>query len=243
VIRAAASTTGGPTAAEFERALLAKRSPAELPVMEKRLGPGDDAFGIRMRDLFDTARQAMAMPLVEVEQLFASDLYEVRMGAVCILDFRAKAPRCEAGERERLYGLYLGRHDRITTWDMVDRAAPSVVGGHLLTRSWAPLHELAESADPLRRRTAVTAPLWFVRYGSSAELGHALPLAGLLAADPEPVVHLAVGTLLKHLGGRDPGAVRAFLEEHAAVMPRTAVRTALVKTGHAHEAARSGRSR
>lgn len=145
-------------AQDFVAALLECRSPAELPTLQKRLGPGDDAFGIRMRDLFDTARRASAMPLEQVERLFASDLYEVRMGAVCILDFRAKAPRVPTAERLRLYELYLGHHDQISTWDMVDRAAPAVVGGHLLGRSVAPLHDLAASGDPLRRRTAVTAP-------------------------------------------------------------------------------------
>lgn len=84
-----------------------------------------------MRELFDTAMRAAAMPLDEVVGLFASPLHEVRMGAVCILDFRAKAPRVDGAERERLYRIYLDHHDRITTWDVVDRAAPSVVGGYL----------------------------------------------------------------------------------------------------------------
>ena len=37
------------------------------------------------------------------------------MGAFCLLDFEAKAPRTDETERERLYDLYLGHHDRITT--------------------------------------------------------------------------------------------------------------------------------
>ncbi len=217
------------TAQEFVAALQRQRSAAELPVIEQRLAPGDEAIGLRMRDVFATAKQAMAMPLDEVERLFASALYEVRLGAICILDFRAKARRTDAAERERLYDLYLAHHDRITTWDMVDRAAPSVVGGHLAGRSCAPLHALARSADPLRRRTAITAPLWFVRYGSDADLAQVLPLAALLASDPDPVVHRAVGIALKHTGARDPAAVRAFLDEHRATMPRAAVRLAMAK--------------
>lgn len=119
-------------------ALRAASSPDQRRLIEQRLGPDDETLGIRMRDLFDAARNAKAMPLDEVEGLFASRLYEVRMGAVCILDFRAKAPRVDDAERERLYRIYLDRHDRITTWDMVDRAAPSVVGGHLAGRSAEP---------------------------------------------------------------------------------------------------------
>src|SRR4051794_38222536 len=105
-----------PTADAFVAALHRARCRAELPRIEKRLGPGDEAIGIRMRDLFDAAKAAMRMPLGEVESLLASPLYEVRMGAFCILDFRAKAPRTDDAERKQLCDLYLGHHDRITTW-------------------------------------------------------------------------------------------------------------------------------
>lgn len=127
------------------------------------------------------------------------------MGALCILDFRAKARRANDVERERLYRLYVDHHDRITTWDMVDRAAPSVVGGWPLGRDPAPLHELAGDLDPLRRRTAITAPLWFVRYGRPDDFAALFPLAAALVDDPEPVVSSAVGIALKHAGGRDGG--------------------------------------
>jgi hypothetical protein len=223
------TSAGAPTAEEFVAALRRHESEAELPAIERRLGPGDEAFGIRMRDVFDTSKQAVEMPLGEVERLLASPLYEVRLGALCILDFRARRRRTSPAEREQLHDLYLGHHDRITTWDMVDRAAPSVVGGHLLGRSCAPLHELARSADPIRRRTAITAPLWFVRHGSDADLAQVLPLAAVLAGDPDPVVHMAVGIALKHTGARDPRAVRAFLDEHAPTMARAAVRAAMAK--------------
>lgn len=182
-----------------------------------------------MRDLFDIAKAATGMALDDVEDLFDNPLYEVRMGAFCILDFRAKVPRAGEAERQRLYDLYLGHHDCITTWDMVDRAAPSVVGGHLLGRSSAPLHCLARSDDPLRRRTAITAPLWFVRRGTDADLAEMYAVAAVLVADADPVVHKAVGIALKHAGGRDPQGVIGFLERHAATMPRAALRSAVDK--------------
>lgn len=221
--------TAPPTADAFVATLLDLGLVEELPAFRARVAAGGDAPGTRMRDLFDAAKAAQAMPLDEVATLFADDRYQVRLGAVCILDFRAKAKRATDDERRELYGLYLGHHDRITTWDMVDRAAPSVVGGYLAGRSVAPLHELAASADPIRRRTAITAPLWFVRYGSDADLHALFPLAAALAADPDPLVHKAVGIALKHAGGRAPDAVAAFLDEHAPAMARPAVRYAAEK--------------
>jgi 3-methyladenine DNA glycosylase AlkD len=218
-----------PATSEFVAALREASNPDQRPAIEQRIGPDDETLGIRMRDLFDTARSAAAMPLDEVETLFASRLYEVRMGAICILDFRAKARRVDDAERERLYRIYLDHHDRITTWDMVDRAAPSVVGGYLAGRSVEPLHVLARSADPLRRRTAITAPLHFVRHGTDADFRELFGLAAVLAADLDPVVHRAVGIALKHAGARDAAAVVAFLDEHAARLPRVALRSAVEK--------------
>jgi 3-methyladenine DNA glycosylase AlkD len=221
--------TAPTSAAGFISALRKAGAPAELPTIRQRLAPGDDAIGMRMRDVFEASRAAISMPLDEVEELFASRLYEARLGALCILDFRARSPRIQETERARLYELYLGHHDRITTWDMVDRAAPSVVGGHLLDRTCEVLHELAAAEDPLRRRTAITAPLAFVRWGDDAHVAEVFPLAAVLAGDRDPLVHKAVGIALKHAGARDPRAVSAFLDAHTGVLPRAALRAATEK--------------
>lgn len=112
---------------------------------------------------------------------------------------------------------------------MVDRSAPRVVGGHLTGRSPEPLRQLAAEADPLRRRTAITAPLFFVRAGSDDDLAAGFAIAALLVADPEPVVHNAVGTFLKHAGTRDPDLLHRYLADHAASMPRPALRLAVAE--------------
>lgn len=217
------------SAADVVGALLAVADETQLPVVRRRLAPDEPAIGVRMHDLFEIARAARDLPLPEVDRLFADPRYEPRMAAACVLDFRAKRRRVNDAERAALYACYLGHLDRITTWDMVDRAAPSVVGGHLADRSRDPLHELTASRSPLARRIAITAPLWFVRHGDTAAFADLFDIAAVLAADMDPVVHLAVGIALKHAGGRDPAAVEAFLDAHAAVMPRAAVRSAASK--------------
>ncbi|BCJ68259.1 DNA alkylation repair protein [Polymorphospora rubra] len=218
----------GESAAGVVAALQAMRSDAELVKVRKRLAPDEDAFGMRMRDLFDVARAHTDLPLDEVDRLLDHPAYEPRMAAMCILDFKARRRLDDAG-RERLYARYLARHDRITTWDMVDRAAPRVVGGYLAGRPSGPLHELAVAADPLRRRTAVTAPLYFVRAGTGEDVAEGFAVAGRLAADPEPVVHNAVGIFLKYAGTRDPDVLRRFLDTYAPSMPRPALRLATEK--------------
>jgi 3-methyladenine DNA glycosylase AlkD len=202
-------------------------NPSELEKLRKRLPPGEEAFGLRMGDLFAAAKRHRDMSLEAVEGLLDHSAYEPRLAAFCVLDFKARAKATEA-ERGALYEIYLRRHDRITSWDMVDRAAPHVVGGYLAGRILGPLHELA-AGSPLQRRTAITAPLYFIGKGSDEDLAGGFALAGRLAQDPDPVVHNAVGIFLKHAGGRDPDALSAFLSTHSTVMPRPALRLAIEK--------------
>jgi 3-methyladenine DNA glycosylase AlkD len=210
------------SAAGVVAALRAEASDVELAKVRKRLSPAEPAVGVRMGTLFDIAKQASAMPMGEVEALLAEPEYEPRLAAFCILDFQA---RRRLGDAE-LYDCYLRHHDRITVWDMVDRAAPRVVGAHVAGTDLAALHRLASAADPLRRRTAITAPLWFVRKGSDADLAGGFALAAALHDDAQPVVSNAVGIFLAHAGNRDREALTTFLDAHAAAMPRPAVRLA-----------------
>ena len=216
------------TAAAVVTGLEALRDEAELPTVRRRLAPDEPAFGMRMGDLFAVAKAHADLPLDEVEALLDHPAYEPRMAAFCILDLQARRRLAEDARQAR-YDLYRRRHDRITTWDMVDRAAPRVVGAHLAGRSLAPLLELTASAVPLERRTAITAPLYFVRSGSFADLAGGFDVAARLAGDAEPVVQNAVGIFLKHAGTTDEAGLRSFLDRHAATMPRPGLRLATEK--------------
>ncbi len=194
--------------------------------VRKRLREGEVVFGLRMRDLFEIAKAHTDLPLDEVDTLLDEPAYEPRLAAFCILDFKARR-RSSEEERRDLYDMYLRRHDRITSRDMVDRAAPRVIGGHLAGRDLQPLAGLARSGEPLERRTAITAPLLFCRHGSDRDLAGGFGLAARLATDAVGSVHNAVAIFLKHAGTGDQDALRRFLDVHASVMPRPALRLAL----------------
>lgn len=83
---------------------------------------------------------------------------------------------------------------------MVDRAAPRVLGWPILVGAidGAVLDELAGDDDPLRRRSAITAPLWFIKKGSSADVERGLAIASSLDGDEHPRVRSAVLIYRKH---------------------------------------------
>jgi 3-methyladenine DNA glycosylase AlkD len=147
------------------------------------------------------------------------------MTAVCILDFQA---RKRLGDPE-LRDTYLRHHDRIDDWGMVDRAAPRVIGATLTGGPYELLHELAASTDAHRRRTAMTAPLWFVRYGDDTDVEAGIAVAEELHTDPDPIVHKPVGIYLAYVGDRLPERLTEFLERHGDAMPRPAYRIATRK--------------
>jgi 3-methyladenine DNA glycosylase AlkD len=181
--------------------------------------------GMRMRLLFDAAKAATSIPPDELERLFAEPSYEARLVACCILDFQA---RKRLGDLQ-LRDTYLRHHDRIDDWGMVDRAAPRVIGATLIGGPYDLLHELAASPEPHRRRTAMTAPLWFVKHGDHADVEAGITIAEALHADPNSVVHKPVGIYLAHAGDRLPDRLTSFLTEFGAAMPRAAYRIATRK--------------
>lgn len=190
---------------------------------------GADVLGVRMGTLFDIAKRHQDLPLADVDRLLDEPAYEPRLAAFCVLDFQVRRRGITDTEREDRFRLYLDRHDSIDTWDMVDRAAPRVVGMFLRDRSREPLFTLAASSDPLRRRTAMTAPLAYTRPAHPEGITDLLRLAEILVADTDPLVSRPVGIALKHAGAVAPTEVRDFLDRMGGRLSATVRREASAK--------------
>ena len=152
---------------------------------------------------------------MQIDALLDEPSYEARMVAVSILDLLARTPRASTEDRRAWAALYLDRHDRLDQWDLVDRAAPRVIGGWLLVADPAErqvLTALAASSDPNRRRTAITATFWLVRHGETTD---ALAIADRLVDDPEALVRNSVAVALREVGRIDENQRDVFLAGHA----------------------------
>lgn len=183
----------------------------------------DTFIGVRMGEVFALAKACVLTPPAEIEKLMESDIHEARAAAMSIMAKQYQAKKTTPERRQELFELYLRRHDRINNWDLVDLAAYYVIGPHLVDRPRDLLYRLAKSQNMWERRTATLATFSFIRRG---QYDDAFAIAELLLDDPEDLVHKAVGWMLRSADGNRP-ALNAFLDRHAAKMPRIMLRNAL----------------
>ena len=179
---------------------------------------------VPMRSIFALAKELSRMEPGQIELLLEASDHDARVGAVSVMDFQARDKKTPEARRRELYELYLRRHDLIDTWDLVDRAAPHVVGGYLADKSREPLYVLARSGAWPERRTAIVATYFFIRQG---DIRDTFGIADVLADDPEDLVQKAVGGWVREAGKQAVDRLRGFLDAHAATMPRTALRYAV----------------
>ena len=214
------------TAKTFLKRLKALRSPA-VAKSHSHLASEDGAIlGVRMGQVFALAKEFMSMELDEVEAMLESPIHEMRVGAVSIMDFQARSKKTTDSRRKELFDLYIRRHDRINTWDLVDRSAPWVVGSYLIDKPRKVLYKLAKSKKMAERRTAIVSTLFFIGKG---DVDDAFKLAEILLYDKEDLIHKANGWALRFAGDKDRKRLMQFLDKHAATMPRVTLRYAIEK--------------
>jgi len=184
----------------------------------------DTFIGVRMGQIFALAKEFMEMPLNEVEKLLESSIHEARVGAVSIMDFQARSKKTTEARRKELFDLYIRRHDRINTWDLVDRSAIWVVGSYLFDKPRKILYKLAKSKMMAERRTAIVTTLYFIGKG---DVDDAFKLAEIMLYDKEDLIHKANGWALRFAGDKDRKRLTQFLDKYAATMPRVTLRYAI----------------
>ncbi|XID94639.1 DNA alkylation repair protein [Paenibacillaceae bacterium WGS1546] len=217
------------TAQDFIEELEKHRNEQDVEKMKrffKSSDPDTLAMGLNMRTVFEIAKKYIGMSLTEIEKVLESPYYEVRMGAVSIMDYQAKQKKLSGDQREALFDLYIRRHDRINNWDLVDRSAPSVVGTYLLDKPRDIVYDLARSDNAWERRTAIVCTYAFIKNGQYADTFN---VAEILIDDQEELIQKAVGSWIREAGKYDEHALKRFLDEHAATMPRVTLRYAIEK--------------
>tara|TARA_R110002049_G_scaffold289174_1_gene471924 strand:- start:1848 stop:2501 length:654 start_codon:yes stop_codon:yes gene_type:complete len=179
---------------------------------------------IPKKELFSLAKEFQFMPVDEVVKLLRDENFDHRLGAVSILDWKARNKKTSLEERHAIYTAYIDNHQWINDWGMVDRAAPYVIGGYLFGKDKKPLYDLARSTNFMERRTAIVSTYYFIRKG---EIEDTFKIAEILVNDSEHFVQTAVGSWVREAGKRDEERLKAFLNAYAATMPRVTLRVAI----------------
>jgi len=217
------------TAEHFIAELTALSSESELKNVQRffRDKNSDTKFlGLRMANIFKLANKFMEISVHEIAKLLKSEYYEIRMGALSIMDFKARAKNTSLEIKKDLFELYIKRHDRINNWDLVDRSAPYVVGGYLFDKDRKMLYKLARSKNVWERRTAIVATYFFIRQN---DLSDTFRIAEILVNDSHDLIQKAVGSWIREAGKKDKLLLIEFLDSHAESMPKTMLRYAIGK--------------
>ena len=216
------------TAKHFVARLKAHSSPEEREKILRyfKNTDGDQFIGVRMGQLFALCKEFIEMTPGEIEKLLESKIHEVRASGCSIMDKQARLKKTTPERRKELYDLYLRRHDRINNWDLVDVCAIHVIGGYLFDKPRNVLYKLARSKNTWERRTSIVSTAYFIR---QRDLDDTFKIAEMLLGDKEDLIHKATGWMLRFAGDKDRARLLAFLDKHAATMPRTALRYAIEK--------------
>lgn len=187
-------------------------------------GEGDQFIGIKVPPIRRVAKIHRNMSFDDLAQLLASPLHEVRLLAAIILNNQTH--RADLATRKRIFDFYLSHTKSINNWDIVDLSCRDVVGGYIFLQPEARpvLTKLAHSPDMWERRIAMVSTWYQIR---EKQLDDTFEIATILLHDKQDLIHKAVGWMLREAGKRDEAPLKAFLDKHAATMPRTALRYAL----------------
>lgn len=191
-------------------------------------GEGDVFLGIKLSDLRRLAKPYAASVFEPADWLpmLLSPIHEHRLIALVVMSQRAKnAVKKTNGELEVIYRTYLDNTKYVNNWDLVDVSCGPIVGGYLLDRDRSPLYTLVRSDLIWDRRIAMVSSQHFLPRQETTDLYR---LAEILLPDRHDLIHKAVGWSLREAGKRvDRDELRRFLDQHAPVMPRTALRYAI----------------
>ncbi len=217
------------TAKTFIEELAKFKSEKEMNKAEKFF-KGEDgktkSFGVKFGIVFKTAKQFKSMPIEEINKLLDSDFYEIRMGAVSIMDFQAREKKVPEEQKKELFQLYLKRHDRLNNWDFVDRASYNVIGRFLEDKPRDILYQLAKSENVWERRTAIVSTYHYIKSG---DVEDTFRVAEILVHDEHEFINKAVGSWIREAGKKDQTRLKVFLDKHAGSMPRITLRNAIEK--------------
>lgn len=171
---------------------------------------GDKFLGVEMSNQLDLAKKSYrSTSLSELSELLHNNIHEVRMTALLILTIKFGEAKTEQDQQE-IVDFYLDHLNAINNWDLVDATAEKILGVYLINRDRSLLVKLAKSKRLWRERLAVVTTLFFAK---NNDFTTSFELIKFFRGHPHPLIHQAVGKVMKEISKRDPQAADKFLAE------------------------------
>jgi len=189
-------------------------------------GEGDQFIGLKVPTIRQTIKpyQHQLSPL-DAELLVQSPFHEIRLAGLLIWVAQFKKAK-DPQQQKAIVDLYLKNTKHVNNWDLVDLSCVEILGGYLQGRPKDLLFKLSLSESLWEQRIAMVTTLAFIRKN---EHDTALLLCEHFLSHRHDLMHKASGWCLREIGKKNKAALVAFLDQHAAIMPRTMLRYSIEK--------------
>lgn len=220
-----------PTAKNIKQQLLSFGNPEKaehakyfFKTGKGQYGEGDIFIGCTVPESRSVARANKNASFTELKKLLDDEIHECRFCALVILNEQFK--KAEEEKRKEIVDFYLRHTHRVNNWDLVDVSAYNILGEWLRDKPRGILYDLARSENLWEQRIAVVSTMAFIRHNDFTDI---LQLSEHFLTHRHDLMHKACGWMLREAGKRDEETLTAFLDMHAAKMPRTMLRYAIEK--------------
>ncbi|MBD3271474.1 MAG: DNA alkylation repair protein [Elusimicrobia bacterium] len=185
-------------------------------------GYGDIFLGVMVPQVRAIVKHYATLSTAELSTLLVSPIHEERLTGLLITVRQYQ--KAEKKEKSQIFSFYIKHISAANNWDLVDLSCPHIVGEHCAAGTPRILYRLARSASQWERRIAIVSTFALIRKN---RFDDTLAISRMLLNDPEPLIHKAVGWMLREVGKRNKTKEKEFLKSYYRCMPRTMLRYAI----------------
>ena len=204
------------TTEKWKAALREAANPAKTPVLQRffKTAPGEYAEGDVFIGLTVPANRAISrpyhiLPVAEIAAMLTDPVHEFRLAGFLALVEKYRKARTDS-ERDAVADFYLAHGHHADNWDLVDLSSPYILGEEIAAgRRLDALPALLASDCLWRQRIGVVAMLTPIRRG---QLDLPLQVCAQMLGHGHDLMRKATGWVLREIGKKDEGMLRAFLD-------------------------------
>ena len=189
-------------------------------------GYGDQFIGLTVPENRKISRTYHHADFNLILEMLQNPIHEFRLAALLALVEKYNRSKTDEARNE-IAEFYISNCHLANNWDLVDLSTEYILGEEILKgRHIDDIISLSKSESIWERRCAVVATLTPVRKG---QLDFAFDLCHRLIRDTKPLMHKAVGWVLRECGKKNRMRLETFLQNHISSISATTLSYATEK--------------